>query len=386
MIGQIKETSLAKFSTRIFGWVHQDMASTLLSHHIIVVTILASVLAAFYWLVIASDRYVSEAHVIIQRTDLAQTMDFSSLLGSVGGNSHTDQLLLQDHLLSVDMLKKLDAALNLRAHYSDSQRDPLARMWYQDASMEWFHSHYLTRVSVEFDEYAGVLIVKAQGYDPKTAHAVTALLVEEGERFINEMAHSLAKDQVTFLEKQVAQIEKRTMQTRQAVLNYQNKEGLVSPQATVENIAGLVAGLEAQRTKLETERSALQAYLRHNHSSIILLNQQIAAIDKQIAQEQAKLVSLHGNTLNRSVEEFQRLEMEAEFAHEMYKTALIALETGRVEAIRTIKKVSVLQSPTQPEYPLEPRRLYNTLVFVLCTMLFAGIAHLLTAIVRDHKD
>ena len=360
---------------------------TLLRRRIISAALIASVLAAVYWLAIASDRYVSEAHVIIQRTDLAggQTMDFSSLLGGAGG-SRADQLLLRDHLLSVDMLKKLDAALQLRAHYSDPQRDLLSRMWQQDTPVERFHRYYLSRVSIEFDDYAGVLMVKAQGYSPQTAHAITSLLVQEGERFMNGMAHSLAQDQVAFLDKQVAQMSERAMQTRQAVLRYQNKAGLVSPQATAESIAAIVATLEAQRAELQTQRSANQAYLVPKHPNIVQLDQQIAAVAKQIAQEQAKLASPNGKTLNRTVEEFQRLEMEASFAQDIYKTGLVALEKGRIEATRTIKKVSVLQAPTLPESALEPRRFYNTLVFILVALLLAGVAHLLAAIVRDHKD
>jgi capsular polysaccharide transport system permease protein len=350
--------------------------------------LISSAMAAVYWLAIASDRYVSEAHIIIQRTDLAggQSMDFSSLLGMASNGARADQLLLRDYLLSVDMLKKLDAALMLRAHFSDSQRDPISRMWQSDPSMEWFHHHYLSRISVEFDEYAGVLLVKAQAYDPKTAQAIVSMLVEEGERFMNDVARKLALEQVAFLEKQVSQMHDRAMRARQAVLSYQNKKGLVSPQATAENIAGIIAKLEAQRTELATQRSALQSYLVADHPNIIQINQQIVAIEKQIAQEEAKLVSPNGKTLNRTIEEFQRLEMEAGFTQDVYKTALIALERGRVEAIRTLKKVSVLQTPTLPEYALEPRRLYNTLVFTLVALMLAGIVQLLLAIVRDHKD
>ena len=350
--------------------------------------LISSAIAAVYWLAIASDRYVSEAHIIIQRTDLAggQSMDFSSLLGMANNGARADQLLLRDYLLSVDMLKKLDAALQLRSHFSDSQRDPISRMWQSEPSMEWFHQHYLSRISVEFDEYAGVLLVKAQAYDPKTAQAIVNMLVKEGERFMNDVARKLALEQVGFLETQVAQMHDRAMRARQAVLNYQNKKGLVSPQATAENIAGIIAKLEAQRTELETQRSALQSYLVADHPNIIQINQQVIAIEKQIAQEEAKLVSPTGKTLNRTIEEFQRLEMEAGFTQDVYKTALIALEKGRVEAIRTLKKVSVLQTPTLPEYALEPRRFYNTLVFTLVAFMLAGIAQLLMAIVRDHKD
>lgn len=387
MIDHIKQSRMAQFSTSLFGWLHREMAPALLRRRIIGAAAIISLLAAVYWLVIASDRYVSEAHVIIQRTDLAgnQSMDFSSLLGNAGG-SRADQLLLRDHLLSVDMLKKLEAKLSLRSHYSDTAHDPLSRMWWQNAELENFHRYYLSRVSVEFDDYAGVLMIKAQAYDAKTAHAITTQLVAEGEQFMNQMAHSLAQDQVNFLEKQVGLMNERALQARQALLRYQNAKGLVSPQATAENIAGIVAKLEAQRTELQTQRSALQAYLVADHPNIVQMNQQISAVEKQIEQEQAKLTSRTGNTLNLAVEEFQRLQMDATFTQDVYRTALVALEKGRIEATRSIKKVSVLQAPTQPEYPLEPRRYYNTLVFMLVAMLLAGVAHLLAAIVRDHKD
>ena len=363
------------------------LKQTLLHRRIISAARIASLLAAIYWLAIASDRYVSEAHIIIQRTDLpgGQGMDFSSLLGGASSN-RSDELLLRDHLLSVDMLKKLDATLHLHDHYSDRQRDPLTRMWRQAPTIEWFHRYYLSRVSVELDDYAGVLVVQAQGFDAQTAHAISAQLVQEGERFMNGMAHRLAQEQVVFLEKQVAQMYERAMQARQAVLRYQNQKGMVSPQATAENIAAIIAKLEAQRTELQTQRSVGQAYLVPTHPNIVQLDQQIGAVQKQITQEQAKLASPDGKTLNRTVEEFPRLEMEAVFAQDVYKTALVALEKGRIEATRTIKKVSVLQAPSVPESALMPLRFYNTLVFTLVALLLAGVVHLLMAIVRDHKD
>jgi capsular polysaccharide transport system permease protein len=389
MIDHIKQSRIAQLSKRTVDWLQETMAPALLRRRIIGLAVIASLLAAVYWLLIASDRYVSEAHVIVQRTDLGggMAMDFSTLLGAAANSNRPDQLLLRDHLLSVDMLRKLDKALNLRAHYSNWRRDPLSRMWFEDRSMEWFHRHYRSRVSVEFDDYSSVLFIKAQGYDPETAHAITAMLVQEGERFMNQMAHSLAKDQVSFLEQQVTLMNERAIKTRQAMVDYQNKKGLASPLATAASISAIVGQLESQRAELETRRSALRAYLVSDHPSIVQLDQQVAAVENQLALEQARIAAPSGKaTLNRTVVEYQRLEMEAQFAQDVYRTALVALEKGRVEATRNIKKVSVLQAPTQPEYPLEPRRFYNTLVFMLVALLLAGVVHLLAAIVRDHKD
>jgi len=360
-------------------------------HWILSSAVVAGALSVGYWGLYASDRYISEAHVIIQSTEMnsGQSFDLGTLLGNVSAGNQPDQLLMRDYLLSLDMLKKLDAELHLRDHYSDPRHDLLSRLWSKNndiLEVEEFYDYYLERVSVEYDDYAGVLVIKAQGYDPQTAQAITAALVRDGERFMNALAHSLAKDQVDFLSQQIGDINRATMAARQALLNYQNKHGLVSPQGTTENLAGIVNAMEGQLSTLQTSRAAMLGYLMPDSANIVELNLQIGALEKQIASEKAKLAAPQGKALNSTVEEYQRLEMEAGFTQDLYKTALTALEKGRFEASRTLKKMSVLQAPTLPEYPLEPRRLYNSAVSLLMILLAAGILHLLAAIIRDHKD
>lgn len=348
----------------------------------------ACVLAVLYWSLVASDRYISEAHAIIQDTDLAdgQTMDLGGLLtGAVTGAS-ADQLLLRDHLLSVDMLKALDAQLDLRSHYSDRSRDLLSRLWFKDASIEKFHAHYLDRISVEYDSYAGVLVFQAQAFDPKTAQAIAQMLVAAGEAFMNKVAQQLAQEQVDFLVRQIESVHAAHLKARQELLAYQNRHNLASPQAAAENVAGIVGRLQAQLSELKTQRATLLGYLMPDSANVTEVNLQIQATEQQIAVEKAKLTSPKGQALNRLLEEYQRLEMAAQFNQDIYQTALVALEKGRFEAARTLKKMSVLQQPTLPEYPLEPRRAYNSLVSVLVIAMAAGIAHLIAAIIRDHKD
>jgi len=127
-------------------------------------------------------------------------------------------------------------------------------------------------------------------------------------------------------------------------------------------------------------------YLSPKAPEIAQLTLQITALERQSREEQARLASPKGSTLNRTVEEFQRMQMEAEFAQDLYRNALAALEKGRIEATRTLKKVSVLQSPTRPQYPLEPRRIYNITVFAISVFVLAGIIQMLIAIIRDHRD
>jgi capsular polysaccharide transport system permease protein len=357
------------------------------NHPLIALAVVASLLSALYWWVLASDRYVSEARIMVQRTDLpgGQSMDFDGVLtGILGGANHADQLMLRDYLTSVDMLQRLDSQLALKKHYSDSSRDLFSRLWRDE--IEWFRKYFYNRTQVLFDDRSGVLVVKAEAYDPSMAQKIIRTLVNEGDHFVNGVAHDLAQDQVRFLEGQVAQMKGEVLRTRQAVIAYQNQTRLISPQAAAESLSGVLAQLEAKRVELNAQRTALASYLVSNHPSIVQLDQQVAAIEKQIVDQKAKLAAPGGKGLNRKVEEYQRLEIEAGFAQGVYQTALTALERGRVEAARKIKKVIVLQAPTLPEYPDQPRRSYNVLVSVLITFLIAGIVHLILAIISEHKD
>lgn len=347
----------------------------------------ASLLIMVYWL-LASDRYVSESIVIIQNTEQAgvPSFDISTMLGSVGGISKPDQLLLREHLLSVDMLKKLDAALDLRGHYSSTERDFASRMWFRDASIEWFHQHYLSRVSVEYDDYAGVLRISAQAYDAATAQAIAAMLVKEGERFMNEMSHALARAQVDFLEKQVAFAQSQVLQASKALLDFQNQKGLASPKATLESIHAIIGKLEGQRTDLQTQLAALPRNLDRQHPTRKSLLQSLEAVERQIAQEQAKLASTSGKPLNSLVEEEQLLQLDLTFKQDLYKTSLVALEKGKMDAARALKQVSVLQRPLLPEYAMQPRRIYGIVATLCITLLIIGIVNLLKAVILDHVD
>lgn len=348
----------------------------------------ASVIAACYWGVIASDRYVSEAHVLVQNTDVggSASMDFTSILTGSANSNQMDQFLLRDYLLSNDMLKKLDSALDLRTHYSNQDYDIISRMWDRDVESELFHNYFLSRVHVDFDERAGFLVVKAEAYEADMAHSITSFLVKDGENFMNTLAHRLAQEQVTFLESQVEVRNREAISARQRLLAFQNKYGLVSPQGTVESIAATINSLEGQLTAARTQRGALLGYLSKSAPAVVEVDMQIKALKQQIADEKARLASTSGSSLNVALDEYQRLQMEADFALDVYKTAIVALEQGRVEATRMIKKVSILQAPSVPQYPLEPRRIYNTVVFLIIALLLAGVVHLIAAIIRDHKD
>jgi capsular polysaccharide transport system permease protein len=344
------------------------------------------VLSTLYWGVLADNRYVSESHIAVESLQAqAPSFDLASVLN--GSSQSKDVLILEDFLLSTDMLRTLDAKLDLRSAYTDSY-DPISRMLSKKVSFEWFHQHYQTRVETQYDETSGLLTVRAQAYTPEMALAIGRGLVEEGERFMNELAHRLAREQVAFAEREVADVGKRYAAARQVLIAFQNKHGLVSPTATVEQVSAVTGRLESDLATLRARKRALETYMTPSAPDLVQINTEVHAVEQQLAAERARLATSNGNgrVLNRIVEEYDRLLLDAGFQQDVYKAALVALERSRVDANRMLKKVSVVQAPVLPERSIEPARLYTICVFLLGTIVVAGILHVLLDIIREHRD
>ncbi|EGV28524.1 lipopolysaccharide biosynthesis protein [Thiorhodococcus drewsii AZ1] len=340
--------------------------------------------AIFYWSFMATDRYVSRAHVVLLSAQITQPrVGLSAILS---GTSNNDLLMLRDYLLSTDMLTRLDAELHLRAHYSNEHIDWISRLSSSDVPTEDFYRYFLRRVSVELDEYAQVLRVSAQAYDPETARQIVTLMLKFGEEHMNAMGHRLAEEQVRFIELQVEAVRARMVEASDRMLTYQNNHGLVSPTDTVESISAVVSGLESELAKLEARKGAISVSQSERSPEMMRLNSDIRGMREQIAIERARLARASGGALNRLSADYELLRLQVQFTKELYSSSLAALENTRVEAVRALKQVSVLQAPTEPEYPTEPRRLYNITVFAILALLSGLIVQLLLAIIRDHKD
>lgn len=338
-----------------------------------------------YWALIASDRYVSHTHIVLQSPEVTPAaFSMSSLLSGTSGAA--DLLLLKDHLLSVDMMLKLEQRLQLKQHFSQSSIDYFSRLSSTSLPQEKFVSYMRQRIQVEYDDYAAVLRIKVQAFTPQMAQEIAQALLQEGELHMNQMGQRLAAEQVAFIENQVATLETRLFDARQALLDYQNKFGLVSPTGSVQNIATIVSQLEGQRAMVEARRSSMSRFQSNNSPDMLKLAAEIQALNEQIMLEKRKMATREGDALNKVSAEYQTLELKADFALNLYSNALLALESTRVEASRKLKQVSVLQMPNLPEYSTEPRRWYNWIFASFFVLFAAGFVHLIRAIILEHRD
>ena len=350
---------------------------------------LLTVLGVVYWC-IASDRYVSEAVVLVQNTETGGASSPSDLLSMFSGCSgnKADQLLLIEFLTSLDMLNKLDAELDLRGHYSDTNVDIISRLWSKDISTEWFYKYFKNRVTVAYDEYSGVVRISAQAFDSETATKIATLLVQNGEEFMNKLSHKIADEQVLFLSQQVELTKNELLEANEKLLDFQNKRNMVSPTTEVENYQSLIANLEKQKSEILVKIDTLPANLGNNNHIKQSMLTNIKAIEEQISKLREKITNANDkvSALNELADEERLLKMDVEFKKEIYSSTLSGLAKGKLSAARLIKNVGILQSPSKPQYAMKPERTYCIAATIVVMLLVLGMFQLLKAVILDHVD
>ncbi|MFK0667469.1 sugar transporter [Aeromonas salmonicida] len=342
-------------------------------------------LAALYYGTLASDRYVSQASLIVKQADqLKMLPDALSMLG-LGGSNHQDVLVIQDYLKSWDMLNTLDQALQLKKHYQSDNADIFSRLP-ADASREEFLAFYREHLTISLDELSGVLTVSLQAFEPDYAKQVVSLMLKESEGFINRLSRQVAMEQLKFVETEVARSHERLLNEREKMLAFQNQHQLMSPEATSTAMMGVVSELEAELVRQDAELKRLQIYMNANAPDVVAVRDRVDALTRQLAQEKNRLTGSEKQSLNEVNADYQAVQVQAQLAADVYKTGLVSMEQARVEAYRKLKHLLVVSQPSQAEEAEYPRRLYNLATIGVLLCLFYGLVVMGLATLREHQD
>jgi len=346
--------------------------------------------AAIYFFLLASPRYVSTSQVVVRQAgsnvSAQQMPGLSLLLGGINPASREETIYLREFINSLDMLQVLEEKLNWRAHYSSQWNDPL--YWIsKDAPLEDLLKYYRRLVTVHFDEITGLLTIEVQALTPEFAKQTLDVILNESERFVNEISHRMARDQVKFAEEELIAARKSYEARREDMIKFQSANKVLDAQASAESRATILAELEG---RLTTERANLRGLLGSLSASSPQVKQQkniINALEKQLDQEKAKLISsADGDHLNVTAAKYRNLQVDFGIAEETYKISVAALENARIDARKKIRSLVTIVSPNMPQEAIYPRTLYNLLTMFIALALLYGITRFIIASIEDHRD
>ncbi|WP_051333582.1 hypothetical protein [Aliagarivorans marinus] len=343
--------------------------------------------SAIYFMLLASDRYVSEAQVIVKQSTNAAT-DFGSfgLLGATVSSGMSDAHLVRTYIYSLDMLKLLDDTHSIREHYQSRNADIVSRLW-RGSAQETFLKFYRRHVSVTFDELSGVITIRVQGWESDFASGVLQSIINNAEEYINKVSHQLANEQLKFAREELDNNEAKLLAAQKEILKFQNDNSLFSPELEGGAQLSLVNNLEAELVSIASELASFKQYMSDDAPSVVSLRRKQQAVSEQLHIERQKLVGTNQNSqFNTITATYNALKLEMDFATESYKATVKAIESARVEAYQKLKHLVVVSSPSFPQRAEYPRRIYNTLSMAMLILLCYGVTKIVLATIREHKD
>lgn len=366
-----------------------QIAKRRLPRSFLLVVFVPSLLAAVYYGLIATPRYVSEADIVVETEESGGASGIlASMLGNLGSFGGTGHATGQAHLLvqyikSPTMLSQLQELINLQALYSNPEADYFSRLK-ENPTREEFFNYFQSAVEVEFDQTSHILKIRAEAFSPDEAKLIVQTILILSEDLLNKLLLRKQEDIVAFAKREVENAEDRLKKARLALSEFRRDNSDIDPSRSAAAQGGLIASLASQLAAARAELTSSLAFLKPESTQIKALTARINALEQQIVEEQRRLSAGEGSTINSRLTRYEELLFEHEFAQTAYTSALTFLETTRVSSQKQRSYVIDFVEPNLPDEPTRPERVKAFLTVFIVSFLIWAIGCLLVGALREN--
>lgn len=346
--------------------------------------LLPTMLAGFYYGLVASPQYESFSTFTVQSSELRPTLGMEGLLANMASGSGHDALAVRDYALSRDMLALLDKQRGFIEHFQESQRDWLSRLS-TDASFEDAYEYFGNKVYADYDQTSGSVTLRVRAFSPEKAWQMAHTILTSSEDMVNRLSERQRKDRTHYAEVELKSAEQRLQKSRAAVVALQQARRDFSPLETAGAAMAIRTQLEGELAKARAELMQLKSFMRDDAPQVLGANEKVKSLSAQVAGENRRLVDpSKPDGLTTALADFEAVMTEKEFAEKAYASALTALELARADASRQHRYLAVIASPSKPDESTYPHRVRSVLAAFALSFLLLGIVSLLAAAIKEH--
>lgn len=345
--------------------------------------LLPTFVAFYYYAVVATPMYSTHSSFVIQQAD-AQTVGAGGLFGGTALATTQDSIAAQDFLQSLAAMKRLDADLGFKAHFSSDNIDALQRLD-TNATDDAAFKLYKRNVTVGYDPTEGILRLEVVAADPQVSAAFSEALISYAEENVDELTERKRADQMAGSMDSFREAEEKMMAAQARVLELQEQLGVLDPASETGVVMNQITTFEVQLAEKRLQLSQLLDNARPNQARVSGVEGDIERLQTLIAELRSQLTQSQSGTgsLAQITSQLRIAEVELETRTMMMQESLQQLESARIEANRQVRYLSVGVEPTPPDEAAYPRVFENT---VLAFLVFAGIylmASLTASILRE---
>jgi len=343
----------------------------LLMARLAVFVMLPTLVAGWYFYVMATPMYATKSEFVIQQAEPAGGGGLGGMFQGTSMATQQDSITVQSYLTSRAAMVRLDRDHAFKAHFSDPGIDPIQRLD-PGATNEAAYAVYQDRVRISYDPTEGILKMEVIAADPASSQQFSEALIRYAEEQVDQLTRRLREDQMAGARTSYEAAEARRSDALARWLQIQEDVQQIDP-------VGETAARTQQISALETERQQLQLVLqtrlsvsRPNQAQVDALRSQIANIEGLIIGMRAEMTeaTTGGNSLASKNTELRLAEENYTFQTVLVQQALTQMEAAQIEANRQVRYLSLGVEPVAPDEATYPRAFEST---VLAFLIFAGI-------------
>lgn len=351
-------------------------------------TVLApTAIATVYYGLIAAPVYVSESRFVVRSSQQQPQLGVVGAILSGTGFSRTDDNTYPviDYIQSRDALRELNQNSYITNSYS-KDGDFIGRFHpFLDGSFEALWRYYGKHiVNVSSDPTSGITILQVRAYTAEDAEKINSTLIKLSERLVNRMNDRAASDAVDFSEREVENAASKAKNAATALARYRNTHAIFDPDRQSALRLQQITALQAQLFSAQTQLTQLLSISPQN-PQIPALKTSIASLQKQIDTTNGSVAGSQ-DSYSEKVTQYERLQLDSQFADKQLASTMAALENAREEAERKQLYLEELVQPNTPDIAIEPKRIIGiATVFAIGLICWASLS-LLLASIREHRD
>ncbi|MFT8553810.1 MAG: lipopolysaccharide biosynthesis protein [Zymomonas mobilis] len=353
----------------------------------IIIVIFPLLFLSFYYLLIASNQYESEAHFVV-RSDGQNAMPatgLSQMMGALGssGGSQTEGVSVNDYLESHDVVAKLQSQLNLVEMFRRPEADIFSRLWFSDPTPEMLLKYYLNHVKVKYETETGITNVKVRAFRPKDAYILAETLLKLGEERVNDMNKRRYESAVGVAKNQLEQAEDKIAEIQLAITHFRRGDQDLDPRITGETQIKLVSQLTAQLAQARAQLDAMKETISPDSPQYIAQKQQVASLES-VVNKQKSLMTNGRTSMVTGLGSYEELRIRQEFAAKRYESAAASLVKASETAMRQKLFIIRVVEPNMPVKSTYPKPIVTIAGTALVLMLVYAIGWLVVAGTREH--
>ncbi len=319
---------------------------------------------AFYLYSMAVDQYASTTGFTVRQNEAGAATDVLGGLAAFtggGGSGQADADILFEFIVSQELVSRINARIDLVAHYSAPyDLDPLFALS-PDVTIEGMVDHWQRIVRVNYTQSSGLMDLRVLAFEPAVATQIAHAIIEESQTLVNELNGTARTDAMRFAEQDLDTALVRLRSAREALSGFRTRTQIVDPESDLQGRMGVLNNLQQQLAEALIENDLLgENTANPNDPRLRQSSQRIDVIRARIAQERQNFTladaEVGGEDYPTLIAEFEGLVVDREFAEESYRAALTALDLARTNSVRQSRYLAVFIQPTLPERADFPRR------------------------------